>query len=125
MAMNSDILEEIKKLKEFKIIVEGKKDKEALLKLDVKDVICLNNRPLHSIAESLKCNECNEVVILTDLDKEGKRIYSALKAEFQRKGIKVNDRFRNYLYRETKLRQIEGISGYVERFKNLDTLNLA
>ena len=110
----NQFLEEVKRLKGSRIIVEGKKDKEALSKLGIKNVLCLNNRPLHRIAESTKCGE---VVILTDLDREGKRLYSTLKAEFQRNGIKVNDRFRNYLYRKTRLRQIEGIAGISKDLK--------
>jgi len=80
--------------------------------LGINDVICINNKPLYKIVESI---HSKEIAILTDLDREGRRFYSILKEQFKRNGIKVNDRFRNYLNRNTKLRQIEGIERYLRR----------
>ena len=93
------------------IIVEGKKDKSALEKLGLKNIIILN-KPLYRIVEDVKCKEC---VILTDLDKEGKKIYGKLNSDLQRNGIKVDNTLRNFLFKETKLRQVEGLYSYISK----------
>lgn len=100
------MLEELEKIKNKVIIVEGIKDKKVLENLNFKKIITLKGRALYEVIEDLKCKE---VVLLVDLDKEGRRIYSKLKSLCSKNGIKVDDSFRNYLFRKTKLRQIEGL----------------
>ena len=97
------------------IIVEGKKDKIALQKLGLTNIIELNKKPLFQIVEDV-ADYNDECVILTDLDKEGKQLYSKLNSNLQRNGVKVNNKFRNFLFKHTKLRQIEGIDSYLEAF---------
>ena len=60
--------------------------------------------------------EINEkkVLILTDLDKKGKQIYGRLKKDLNKRGVLVDDKLRNLLFK-TDLRQIEGLKRYVER----------
>ena len=89
------------------IIVEGVKDKRALENFDVKNIITLN-KPLYKLAEDIYETK-KEVVILTDLDKEGKYLYKKLKSNLQRFGIKIDNKFREFLFRETKISNIEGI----------------
>lgn len=107
-----DLKEEIKKLKHNLIIVEGKNDKLALEKLGIGNIVVLNNKPLFEIVEEVSL-KTREVIILTDLDKEGKLLYHKLKSNLQKFGVKVNDSFRNFLYKNTKLRQIEGLRRYI------------
>lgn len=90
------------------VIVEGKKDKKALEEFGIKNILTFDAH--HALAE--KINE-KEVVLLVDLDKEGKKIYGKLKDILSRKGIKINDKLRHYLFRNTKLRQIEGLVTYI------------
>ena len=71
------------------IIVEGKKDKHALELLGIKNIITLN-KPLFEIVENISSNY-KECVLLTDLDKKGKILYSKLKKDLQRNGVKTND----------------------------------
>lgn len=106
----------IKKLKlsNILIIVEGKKDKIALNKLEITNVIELNKKPLFQIVENIASFN-DECVILTDLDKKGKEIYGRLNSDLQRNGVKVNNQFREFLFRHTKLRQIEGIASYFNK----------
>jgi 5S rRNA maturation endonuclease (ribonuclease M5) len=103
---------EVERLKERKtlIIVEGFRDRKALEKVGLKEVKKLSG-PLYRFVETLKADE---VVILTDLDREGKKLYSVLKNDLQRMGVKVDDRLRNLLFK-SQLRQIEGLTGYLER----------
>ena len=108
-----EIHKEIEVLKETNtlILVEGKKDKKALENLGLNNIKTLN-KPIHAIVD--ECADCDKVVILTDLDAEGKRIYSQLSFYLSRMGVKIDNRFRNFLFRETKLRQIEGLTKYLE-----------
>ncbi len=105
----------IEKLKNSKklIIVEGPKDKKALEQLGIKNIITLK-KPLFSVVEevALKTKEC---IILTDLDPTGKRLYSTLSRDLKKHGVKVDKSFREYLFKETKLRQIEGITSYLKK----------
>jgi 5S rRNA maturation endonuclease (ribonuclease M5) len=93
------------------IIVEGPKDKAALKKLGLENVIYLRGKPLFEVVEWV-ASLTDECMILTDLDNEGKKIYSVLKAELQKHGVKIDDRFRKFLFKETDLRQIEGLFRY-------------
>ena len=90
------------------VIVEGKKDRKALQELGVEKIMTLDAH--HKLVE--KVTE-KEVVLLVDLDKEGKKLYSQLKDLLSRRGVKVNDKLRHYLFRNTKLRQVEGLTRYV------------
>jgi 5S rRNA maturation endonuclease (ribonuclease M5) len=104
------MLSHLEKIQHKPIIVEGKKDKLALKNLGCKNIIQINRPPLglFNILEKLPSN-CTEAVILTDLDKKGKQLYHRLKTILTKNRIKVDDRFRLYLFRETKVRQIEGL----------------
>lgn len=98
--------------KEELVIVEGIKDKSALKKFGVKRIITLG-QPLYKIVEMCK----EEAAVLTDLDAEGRRIHSRIKNELSRRGVKVNDRFRNFLFKYTKLRQVEGLETYINHLR--------
>jgi len=97
------------------VIVEGSKDRKALNKLGITNVAELNKKPLFQIVEEIS-NSNDECVILTDLDKKGRELYGRLNSDLQMHGVRVDDRFRNFLFRNTKLRQIEGIANFSETF---------
>ena len=96
------------------VIVEGKKDKSALQKLGINNIIELNKKPLFAIVEEIS-NSNKECIILTDLDKEGRHLYSKLNSDLQKNGVKVNNKFREFLFKNTKLRQIEGLRSYFDK----------
>ena len=98
------------------IIVEGKKDEVSLKKLGITNIITIN-RPIFQLVEEIS-NKHNGVIILTDLDKQGKKLYSVLKHHLQKRGIKVDNKFREFLYRNTKLSNIEGINTYLKNIEN-------
>ena len=97
------------------VIVEGKKDKAALQKLGINNIIELNKKPLFQIIEEIATSN-EECIILTDLDKEGKQLYSKLNSNLQKNGVRVNNKFREFLFKHTKLRQIEGMDTYIKNF---------
>ncbi|MFH1133867.1 MAG: toprim domain-containing protein [Nanoarchaeota archaeon] len=95
------------------IVVEGKKDAAALAQFGI-PAIPLNRRPLFSFAEDIAART-KDCVILTDLDTEGKRLYAMLKEHLTRNGVRIDTQFREWLFRETTLRQIEGLVSYAEK----------
>jgi len=109
--MKPEILAQIKRIKHKRVIVEGKKDKKALESLGIKK-ITLMNKPAWQIAEELTEKE---IVVLVDLDREGKKIYSQLAQALNKNGITIDNKLRAYLYKETKLRQIEGLTRYLTK----------
>jgi len=96
------------------VIVEGKKDKAALEEIGVINITAIDRKPLYSFIESI---EAEEVVILTDLDTEGKKLYHTLKQGLQAKGVKVDTYFREYLFKNSKISQIEGLYHYLKKEK--------
>ncbi|MEK6984671.1 MAG: toprim domain-containing protein [Nanoarchaeota archaeon] len=108
----NNFIEKIKNSKTL-VIVEGKNDKAALQKLGIENVMELSKKPIFQIVEEISDSN-EECIILTDLDKKGKEIYGKLNSNLQNNGIKINNQFRKFLFRHTKLRQIEGINTYLE-----------
>lgn len=106
---------QIEKIKDSNIlvIVEGKKDRNALEKFGIKNIVELNKKPLFQIIEDIS-DSSDECIILTDLDKKGKELFGKLNSGLQKNGVKINNKFREFLFRNTKLRQIEGLDTYME-----------
>ena len=96
------------------VVVEGKRDQEALRRIGFSGkTFVLNRKPLFAVAEEV-ASAYNEAIILTDLDKEGKQLYARLKTYLQRLGVSVDNYFREFLFKHTKLRQIEGLASVVQ-----------
>ena len=96
------------------IIVEGSKDKKALESIGLTNIITLRQKPLFQIVEEVAA-QTKDAIILTDLDKEGKMLFSKLNKDLQEHGVRVDKKFREFLFKETKLRQIEGIRRYIAK----------
>ena len=111
--VKEDICRFIEKIKDsdMLVIVEGKRDTIALKKFGINHIIELSKKPLFQIVEEVSASN-DECIILTDLDKKGKEIYGKLNSNLQKHGVKVNNKFREFLFKHTKLRQIEGIATY-------------
>ena len=52
-------------------------------------------------------------MILTDLDKEGKKLFGKLNKELQRRGVKVDNALRLLLFK-TGITEIEGLDTYIK-----------
>lgn len=109
------LLEQLKR-ENIPVIVEGKKDKAALEALGLKNILVIK-KPLYAVVE-LVAGMSGRCAILTDLDKEGKLLYSKLKKDLQMHGVCVDDKLRNWLFKNTKVRQVEGLAGLAEKLKN-------
>jgi len=113
--LEKEFSEHINKIKESNtlVIVEGKKDRAALEEFDIINIIELSKKPLFEIIENISNNNEN-CIILTDLDKQGEELYGKLNSGLQQFGVKIDNNFRNFLFKNTKLRQIEGLTTYME-----------
>ncbi len=98
------------KQKKTLILVEGQSDKVALESLGVKNIKTIAQQPFYKVAESL---QEKEIIILTDLDDEGKKLFAKLNQYCQQQGIRVDNRPREFLFRHTTLAQIEGLPRYL------------
>lgn len=107
---------EFEKNKNLFIIVEGKKDKEALEELGFKNIFVINETG-KSIYEKIEEIEekagKKEICILTDFDKRGKKLYLLLKSELSRRKVKLNNSFRIILLK-LNISHIEGLSRFME-----------
>ena len=117
--MNKNIEELNEEINKFKktdklIIVEGKKDSIALKKLGFKNIIELSKKPLFQIIEDIS-NKNKECIILTDLDKKGKQLYGELNSGLCKYGVKVDNKFREFLQKNTRLSHIEGLFTYLNK----------
>jgi len=116
----NDFLNHIEKIKSsgILVIVEGKNDRKALQSFGIKNIKELSKMPLFEVVEDV-ASENKECIILTDLDKKGKELYGKLNSGLQRYGVRVDNSFRNFLFKKTKIRQIEGILSLLSKKQTL------
>jgi len=88
------------------IVVEGKKDAYKLQRLGIKNLYQIKGKRFYDILEELE--NSSHVVILTDLDKHGEKMFSRLKFILEREGIPADGRFRQEL-RGLGIKHIEDI----------------
>lgn len=107
-------------LKDTVALVEGKKDLNALKGLGIERVIAINSRPLIAVVQQLERQDM-EVVVLTDFDKQGRKLNQALVPLLQRYRIKTNARLRHMMraFGKTRIEDFAGLDGAAEspRFK--------
>lgn len=103
-----EIQKEVRNFIEVPIIVEGKKDERALKKLGFKKIVKISGRPLEKVFE--ESSNYKSVVILTDFDEEGKKIFSELNKLFSSHRIKVHTFLRNKIKSTLKIKKIEEIN---------------
>jgi 5S rRNA maturation endonuclease (ribonuclease M5) len=123
-----DIEKVLDELKDKTIIVEGKKDAKALKRLGIENVIPINSRPLINIVEGLESGRAagssktglsfrknrkssKEIVILTDFDRQGRKLNSRLLSLLQSRRIQANSRLRHMMRGLGKTR-IEDFAGF-------------
>lgn len=104
-----ELLDDIRE-KGLLVLVEGPKDRSALERFGVTNVLCIK-KPLFAVVEEI-AERAKEVVILTDLDAEGRRLFARLRRDVQKFGVRVDNRLREVLFK-TKLRQVEGLPSYL------------
>jgi 5S rRNA maturation endonuclease (ribonuclease M5) len=98
------------------VIVEGKKDRKSLHALGTRNVYSMDRKPVYKVVEEVAAM-ARKAVILTDLDAEGKKLFGKLNSGLQYHGVEVDNYFREWLFRNTKLRQLEGLKSYFEKLR--------
>lgn len=113
-----DLLKWIDKLKKTEaiILVEGKKDIISLNSLGIENILAVKGKPLYQIVEDVSAKH-RTAIILVDLDKEGKKLYSYLNQNLSERGVKVDNQFRIFLFKYTEVRQIECLAKYIENME--------
>jgi len=106
-----ELLEEIKN-KNLLVVVEGIKDQRSLESFGIKNIMTLK-KPLYAVVEEV-ASKAEETVLLTDLDDEGKKLYSVLSRDLQKHGVKIDNRLRELLFK-TQLRHVEGLQAFLAR----------
>lgn len=109
---NKEAGKEIEKAKEMLIIVEGNKDKNALINLGFNNIFVINEtgKSLYEKIEEIeKIAGKQKVCILTDFDKKGKKLYLLLKDELSKRKVRLDGSFRQFLLKNN-VSHIEGIN---------------
>jgi 5S rRNA maturation endonuclease (ribonuclease M5) len=104
------ILEEIK---DKQVIVEGKRDREALCLFGFTKITTIN-KGLYETVEDIKGKE---VIILTDFDPEGRKIARKLNLFLQSLGYKVDRETRRkigFMFTRLKIKKIEELRGVLK-----------
>ncbi|MBU0533093.1 hypothetical protein KKB44_06390 [Candidatus Micrarchaeota archaeon] len=95
----------LERLKEGYVFVEGKKDKKALEKLGITNVLTISGNL------RLSCDKVEKgtVVVLTDLDRRGDELAVAAKDELERHSISVDLETRKMLAHTLRIRYFEDV----------------
>ena len=100
------------------IIVEGKRDKQVLEKLNFKNIIQISGKSNERLLERIKHKKIKRAVVLTDFDREGEKRHKELCRIFEKNGIKVDAQTRKKFRQNFNIRKIEELSFIT---KHIDT----
>ena len=114
--LDKDSLDKLEKLflkiKHKTIIVEGKRDKQALCSLGFSNVMTLNHGGLYETAEEVAGKE---VVVLTDFDHEGRLIAGKLNKFLQSTNCSIDRearRIAGLCFTHLKIKTVEELEGF-------------
>ena len=111
---------EDKKESLFLIVVEGRRDVVSLRNLGIKPEIEIRmcaNKPIAEFCEEI-AETRKEVVVLTDWDRKGGILASALKSQFQNLGVDCDGSYREKLLYHTK-KEIKDVESLYTHFLKL------
>ncbi len=118
----NELLEELEDLREVAescaVIVEGKNDEKALRNLGVKTEffqVC-NGVPFHDVCDKIVA-EFSDVILFTDLDREGNKLNRKLKSCLSQRGVRVNDRLRISLMNKLETDHVEDVYNRMMRIE--------
>lgn len=104
--------------KNFPIVVEGKKDEQALRELGINGIIIhLSGKRLFEVADDMV--SFKKVVILTDFDNRGDKIAHQLSRYLEERGVYPVMNYRTRILGVTKgrIRQIEGLNHFIHNLR--------
>ena len=124
MKFNPRLKQDVEKFKDYVILVEGKKDVSTLKHAGFENVyaihktgVCLRER-IEQIADKIENKKRTKVCILTDLDKQGKKLYMLIKPILIELGVKVDSSFRGLLIK-AKMSHMEGIGNFMKNVEGI------
>jgi len=99
------------------IIVEGKKDIEALRKLDISGSIISVNAgvPLIDFCDKI-AQEHTDIIILTDWDRKGGYLCRIIKRNLEGR-VNCNTKYRELFAKNVMIRTLEGLPSWLETMK--------
>jgi 5S rRNA maturation endonuclease (ribonuclease M5) len=105
------------------IIVEGKKDVEALMTMAVEGkMVCAKTggKSLLDVISKIEKTGRREVILLLDFDRRGKEWTKRLKQHLERAGITPNTTYWTELfgYVGKEVKDVEGLAAYMETLKS-------
>ena len=110
------LLKEVEKARDMAVIVEGKRDAEALRELGFNNITVLHREgiSIYSVIDEIaESRPDSDVAILTDMDSKGKQYHDLLKRELAMRGIRVNDNLRKELIKE-RISHVEGLATFLK-----------
>jgi len=117
--MKRKLEKQFEEAREQLIIVEGKKDKEALEILGFKHIFVINEtgKSLYEKIEEVEEKVGKrKICILTDFDKKGKKLYLIIKSELRKRKVKMDNSLRDSLLR-LNISHIEGLASLMSNKK--------
>ncbi len=96
------------------IVVEGKKDKEALKKIGASNIIDISGKSLENTIQMISFSKPASVAILTDFDEEGKRQLGILTKNLHSQGIKVDNTLRKMIKMTFNIQKIEELNFFTK-----------
>ncbi len=108
--------EEIKKIGDIPILVEGRKDRQALTRFGVKNILDISGRTPEKVLDQTLNNNINTIIVLTDFDEEGEKKSKQFTKLFEANGIKVNSKARYKIKSLINTHQIEGLNSFIKSF---------
>ncbi len=124
MKFNPRLKHDVEKFKEYVILVEGKNDVSALKDAGFDRVYSVHKtgvglrERIEQIVEGIEDRKRTKVCILTDLDKQGKKLYMLIKPILIELGVKVDSTFRGLLIK-ARMSHMEGIGGFFKKVEGI------
>ncbi len=92
------------------VLVEGKRDREALEFFGIENIVSISGKNYHDLAQDLSESGVKQVILLTDFDRQGEKIALRISKVLSNYGITVDTEIRELLRQE-------GIK-FIEELKN-------
>jgi len=105
------------------IIVEGKKDIQALKALGVEGLIIsakTGGRSFLDVISEIEESGAQEIILLLDFDRRGKELTKNLKQHLEKTKMRLNVAFWRELFSlvGTEVKDVEGLASYIETLKS-------
>ena len=103
------------------ILVEGKRDREALDLLGIKgEIIMTSQKPLFNLCEEL-ARSSGDVIILTDWDERGEEVARQVRTFLEADGVRPDTTIRATIIPlvRKEIKDVENLHKYMERLKKV------